>query len=242
MPELRAVLLGLALLAGAAQGEDVGRFPAGSGEPPAPWVLHRLNEKLTPTRYALREWDGVSAIDAQADASMALLVRPLAIDLARTPILCWRWRIDAALKKADMRRKAGDDYAARVYVSFRLKPDALDWATRTQLRMGRALFGPQLPDAALNYVWDNRSPLGTRAPNAYTERTRMIVARSGDAEAGRWVEERHDVLADAIREFGPHLDAATQLALASDTDNTGESAHAGFADLHFVARDAACQF
>jgi hypothetical protein len=240
--ERRAALLGLALLASAARAEDVGRFPPGNGEPPAPWQVQRLDEKLPPTRYARRAWDGVSAIEAQADASMALLVRPLAIDLARTPILCWRWRVDAPLQKADLTRKTGDDYAARVYVSFTLAPAALDWATRAKLRMGRALFGPQLPDAALNYVWDNRHPVGTRAPNAYTERTRMIVARSGAADAGRWVEERHDVLADARLEFGPHIEATAQLALASDTDNTGESAHAGFADLHFVARDEACQF
>jgi hypothetical protein len=30
------------------------------------------------------------------------------------------------------------------------------------------------------------------------------------------------------------------MALASDTDNTGESAHAGFADFHFVAEKEAC--
>jgi hypothetical protein len=236
------LVLGLTLLGGIAHAEDVGRFSPGNGEPPAPWLLQRLNESVAPTRYVHRVWDGVAAIEAHADASMALLVRPIAIDLARTPILCWRWRVDAPLLKADLTRKTGDDYAARVYVSFTLKPAALDWATRAKLRIGRALFGPLLPDAALNYVWDNRHPVGTRAPNAYTERTRMIVARSGAADAGRWVEERHDVLADAIREFGPHIDATAQLALASDTDNTGESAHAGFADLHFVARDEACQF
>jgi hypothetical protein len=31
-------------------------------------------------------------------------------------------------------------------------------------------------------------------------------------------------------------------AQASDTDNTGEEARAGFTDLDFVARDAPCAF
>ena len=30
------------------------------------------------------------------------------------------------------------------------------------------------------------------------------------------------------------------LAIASDTDNTGEKAHAGFADFRFVENEAAC--
>lgn len=34
----------------------------------------------------------------------------------------------------------------------------------------------------------------------------------------------------------------TLLAVASATDNTGETARAGFADLHFTARDTPCQF
>lgn len=239
---LKAALLLLSLLPAAAQAVDVGRFPPGSGAPPAPWRLQTVNDTLTPTRYALRTWDGVNAIEAQAKASMALMARPLTIDLAKTPVLCWRWRIDAPLKNADLHTKAGDDYAARVYITFKIKPEALDFATRAKLRIGRAIFGDQLPDAAINYVWDNRNPIGTRAPSAYTDRVRLIVARSGAGDAGQWVEERHDVLADATQEFGPGIAATRQLAVASDTDNTGEEAHAGFADLHFVGRDAPCVF
>jgi hypothetical protein len=32
-----------------------------------------------------------------------------------------------------------------------------------------------------------------------------------------------------------------QVAVAADTDNTGETALSGFADLHFVAADEACR-
>ena len=69
----------------------------------------------------------------------------------------------------------------------------------------------------------------------------MIVAESGAANAGRWVEERIDVGRDAAAQFGESARFAL-LAIASDTDDTGESAHAGFADLHFVARGETCQF
>lgn len=231
------------LLAGAAgASEDAGRFEAAAQAPPAPWEIVRFDSDVPPTRYRIVDWDGVVGIEARAKASMALLARPLTVDLQRTPILCWRWRIDAPLKSADMRRKSGDDYAARVYIAMRLPPGDLGFATRAKLALARRLFGAQVPDAALNYIWDNTHSVGTRRANAYTDRTQMIVARSGAGEAGHWVSERHDVLADARMAFGSTKPSATLLAVAADTDNTGESARAGFADLHFVAPDAACQF
>ena len=78
--------------------------------------------------------------------------------------------------------------------------------------------------------------------NAYTDRTQMMVLRSGSEHAGHWVVERRDVLLDATKAFGTDRALGTQLAVASDTDNTGESARAGLADLHFVGREAPCVF
>jgi hypothetical protein len=50
------------------------------------------------------------------------------------------------------------------------------------------------------------------------------------------------VLADAQRAFGEIDLSASLLAVATDTDNTGEKARAGFADLHFVGANEACAF
>jgi hypothetical protein len=220
----------------------VGRFDPAVDTPPAPWQELRFDDDIPPTRYRVTPWDGAAAVEAVADASMSLLARPLAIDLARTPVLCWRWRIDGVVASADMATRAGDDYAARVYVAFALPPESLDAATRGGLALAQMLYGREVPDGALNYVWDNRHPIGTQQANSYTDQARMIVLRSGNAEAGTWVEERRDVLRDATAAFGTDRAQATLLALGTDTDNTGERARAGFADLHFVARDAACAF
>lgn len=240
---LTLAVLGLASLPVAARDDavSVGRFDT-AGDAPPPWQVVRLDQKVPPTRYRVMAWDGVMAVEARAEASMALLARPLDVDLERTPVLCWRWRVDAPLVTADMATKAGDDYAARVYVTFGLPAEAMDFSTRFKLGLARGLFGQDVPDAAINYVWDNRYPVGTERPNAYTDRNRMLVLRSGPAEAGAWVSERRDVVRDIARAYGTEQVRAVQLALAADTDNTGESARSGFADLHFVARDAACGF
>lgn len=217
----------------------LGRFQSNAVEVPPPWRVVQFDRRVPATRYAIREWDGVSAVEAIADQSMALLARPVAVHLHRTPILCWRWRVDAPLSTADMRRRRGDDYAARVYLGFMLPARGVGVVTRGKLGLARSIYGDVVPDAALNYVWDNRYPIGTQAPSAYTTRTRMIVVQSGADNAGRWILERRDVLADLASAF--HADARlTVVAPASDTDNTRERAHAGFADLHFVAADMPC--
>jgi hypothetical protein len=223
-----------------AAAEWVGRFDPVASTPPAPWRVIQLDKRVPATLYRVIEWDGVAAVEARADASMALLARPLVVDLNLTPVLCWRWRIDAPLKTADLATKRGDDYAARVYVAFTLPSELMDFATRIKLRLARGLYGDSVPDAAINYVWDNRYPIGTQRPNAYTDRTQMIVLRSGSQQSGAWVMERRDVLADAVQAFGTDRARPILLAVAADTDNTGESARSGFADLHFVDRDQAC--
>jgi hypothetical protein len=218
----------------------LGRFSGNEGTLPAPWVVEHLNPKFPATRYAFRRWDGVNAIEAHASKSMALLGRSATVDLQKTPFLCWQWRIDAPVASADMNRKSGDDYAARVYLTFSVPPEQLGFTTRTKLALARSIYGSQVPDAALNYVWDNKHPVETLQNNAYTDRARMLVLRSGAGRAGIWVSERRHVGKDFKRAFGDIGGQLTGIALATDTDNTGEEAHAGFADFRFVATEDAC--
>ena len=213
--------------------------PAAAGLP-VPWRLIRWEHSVPATRYRQVLWDGVEAVEARAESSMALLGRTVDIDLMQTPDLCWRWRIDGVVRSADMTRRRGDDYAARIYLAFSLPRDTISLADRASLALARSLFGPQVPDGAINFVWDNRHSPGTRMPNAYTSRAHMVVQRSGNAEAGMWVGERIHVLQEMERAFSTTKGKLQLLALGSDTDNTGEIARAGFADIHFVPADQPC--
>jgi hypothetical protein len=174
-----------------------------------------------------------------SEGGMSLMARPLTVDLKRTPVLCWKWRISAPLVGADMTRRAGDDYAARLYLSLKIPESEQGLLLRAKLKLARTIWGADLPDAAVNYVWDNRHPAGTEMPNAYTSQTIMVVQRMGPADAGRWVSEHRDVGADIRRLFGPNA-ALVQIAVGADTDNTKESVKTGFADLHFVSERANC--
>ncbi|HTG78108.1 MAG TPA: DUF3047 domain-containing protein [Sphingomicrobium sp.] len=218
----------------------IGRFTA-PGAPPSPWAMVRLKGQK-PTSYRVTTVAGKVALEARVDGSMSLMARPISVDLAQRPVLCWRWYVDGPVQKANMTRKSGDDYAARVYIAFDMPDSELSGSTRFKLKMARTMFGQSIPDAAVVYVWDNSHPVGTARRSSYTDRSQLVVADSGAAKAGTWVAKRADVAADFARAFGSKPGKPVQLAVASDGDNTNSKGRAAFADIHFVARGQPCAF
>jgi hypothetical protein len=132
--------------------------------------------------------------------------------------------VEGVVARSDPRRKAGDDYAARVYVAFRYDPATVGAWERARYGVARLFYGRYPPGLALNYVWESRLPVGTVLDNAYSARAKIVVARSGAALAGTWVTETHDIYADYRRIVGgagepPRIEG---IALMTDTDDTGE--------------------
>ena len=71
---------------------SIGRFDTDLPALPPPWQVIQLEKNVSPTQYRTLYWDGVHAIESQANRSMALLGRKVDVDLTATPVLCWRWR------------------------------------------------------------------------------------------------------------------------------------------------------
>lgn len=156
-------------------------------------------------------------VRALSRASASGLVRRVAIDLERTPVLHWRWRVDRTFGKIDETTRGGDDYPARVYVV--VSDPFFFWRTR-----------------AVNYVWASVQPRGSTWDNAYTASSKMVAVRSGAADLGRWVEERRDVRADFRRLFGEDVKRIDAVAIMTDSDDTGSNASAWYGDIWFSAR------
>lgn len=218
----------------------IGVFSEVNKSIPEPWQEVRFDEKIPATQYQIKSWGERMAVYAEAQGSMALMARSVSVDLDKTPVLCWAWRIESVLEQADMTKKSGDDYAARMYVAFKLPDSEKSFGLKVKLALARKIFGEHVPDLALNYVWDNKQPVGTQMPNAYTERAHMIVLQQGNDKAQQWVVERRNVLLDAHEAFGELSFNPSLIGLAADTDNTGEKAQSGFADIYFVAEDSPC--
>ena len=113
--------------------------------------------------------------------------------------------------------------------------------TRAKLALARSTGGNAVPDGVVNYVWDNRLPIGTVRPNVYTDRARVVVMQSGNERAGRWVSERRNVALDIEKQFKTSEGRIVSIAVSSDTDNTGETVTAAFANLHMVGLSQACE-
>ena len=200
---------------------------------PAPWKLTTLPGISRHTRYTLVRDGNAVVLRADAETSMAGVAHLLKLDARAYPVIEWRWKILNLLTKSDISTKQGDDYAARVYVLFDYDIRKLPFSVRTRIRMAR-LFGSDVPLATLCYVWDGKTPAGTSVWSPYTDRVRMIVAESGAANLGKWVTIRRDVAADFRAAFGEDPPAISGVVLATDTDNTGESATAFYGDIRFM--------
>ena len=188
------------------------------------------------TQYELVADEGRTVLRARADASAAGIIRDLKVDPATHPVLAWRWKVTRLPEKADLRTKAGDDHAARLYVTFDLRLSALPFGERVGVTLARIIYGDDVPSAALCYVWASNAAVGTIAPNAYTGRVQMVVVESGAAHLGSWRDYERDVAADYRRAFGAAPPGVSGVVVSTDTDNTGERAEAYYGDIAFRAR------
>lgn len=181
------------------------------------------------SQYSIQTLENRSVLKAEANASASALVMSEPFNPYETPVLRWRWRVENVLKKGDATRKEGDDYPLRVYVLFTYDPEKASFGMRAKYTLAKTLYGETPPHAALNYIWANRTHQKRILPSPYTDRSQLVVLRAGDAQAGQWVEEEVNILADYRAAFGEDPPKEARLAVMSDADNTGESA-VGFLD------------
>ena len=175
-------------------------------------------------------------LHALSSASASGLLFRLDQEAAAAPLLRWRWRVSHSIARGNERSKKGDDYAARVYVTFKYDPAKAGRALRLKYGIIKALYGEYPPHSGISYIWANRLPKGESVPNAYTGRVRMLALRSGEGEAGRWAGEERDILADYRRLYGEDPPPLSGVALMTDTDDTASSAEAWYADIELLAR------
>ena len=188
------------------------------------------------SEYELVEDEGGTVVRGTADGSASGLVRRFSLDANEFPVMTWRWKADNVISGGNIRRKGGDDYPARIYVTFDYDPSDLSFGDRVKYRALQALGYDDIPVRALSYVWANRDSETRIVPNAFTDWVQMVPVESGDANVGTWQTERRDLVEDYRAAFGEEPPAISGIAIMTDADNTGGTATAYFGDIRLTTR------
>jgi hypothetical protein len=231
-----ALALALPPLAAASESLSIGAFSQlKPGTAITGWQPLTFKKIERHTQYTLVDDAGVTVVMAESNDSASGLVRNQSIDLKQFPILAWRWKVSKVLAKADPKLKGGDDYPARIYITFAFDRSKLSVGERIKYGTAKLLYGEYPPLAAINYIADGKTPEGSMLPNAYTQRVKMIVVQSGAGKLNEWVELRRNVYEDYKRAFGDEPPLVSGVAIMTDTDNTGDEVTAYYGDLEFRA-------
>lgn len=216
---------------------DVGKFSTSEPGSRLPDGWKPLTFKKIPklTTYELvRDGDRV-VVKATSDASASGLTKEVRIAPKEFPIVRWRWKIDNLLKGSDVTRKDGDDYPARLYITFEYDPDKVSFGKKLKYKAGQVLFG-DIPIGAINYVWERIAPVGAVIDNAYTDFVKMVVVESGPQKVGEWADESRNIYEDYTKAFGEEPPLINGVAIMSDTDNTKERVTAYYGDIVFLKK------
>lgn len=198
---------------------------------PGAWQPLTFPKISTLTQYRAVQRNHRTVIQARSQGGASGLVHALDMDPARFPWLVWRWQVDHALEGADITTKAGDDCAARIYVTFKYDGGSKSWWERLKHKTARVFAGHELPGSALVYVWTGSAQVGSIIDSPYTHRSKMIVVQSGNDLKGRWISERRNIVEDYRLAFGASPPAIMGIAIMTDTDNTGGETTAYYGDI-----------
>lgn len=213
----------------------VGHFSAANPDEPLPpeWKPLTFKNIASPTQYSLVKDGDTLVVKAVSKSSASGLIRKINIDPERYPLIRWRWKASNILTKGDVTKKEGDDYAARVYVTFEYNPERAGFFEKAMVELGRLIYGEPPPIATINYIWANKVPVGTIVQNPYTKLVKMIAVESGEVSLNQWVTVERNVFNDFVMAFGEKPPMISGVAVMTDSDNTKESVVAYYGDILF---------
>ncbi len=208
-------------------------FPGQTITPSAGWHEISFPGIDRATRYTLSQDDGFAAFHAQSDSSASGLYYPVKVDPAESPLLVWKWKVTELYEKADPLKKSGDDFPARLFVTFREESNARSFLGTLGSAFRQILPRSFFPDRAIVYVWASHIPKEAHFASPYTDRCQVIVVESGPQKLNRWVTNRRNILRDYNAAFGGIAPTISGIAVMADTDHTGETASTYFGELSF---------
>lgn len=220
---------------GAAPGTRVSSFsspPSANGLPGGwqDWIMSRLLKK---TEYKVINENGTHVLEARSESAASGLLQEVLIDPMVQRHISWRWKAPQLIPTADNTRRNADDSPVRIVIAFDGDKKKFDFEDRAMADMVKLFSGREMPYATIIYIWENKLPVGTVLENAHSSRAKMIVAESGAARVGQWLEMRRNVLDDYRQAYGEEPGKIISVGVMTDTNTTGSKVTAYYGDIMF---------
>lgn len=226
----------------------VDSWPAPQGEKGVPegWELKEYQGKVKPGDITILAEGSKKILQLRAEQKSFFLGRQkLSVSMETSPILTWRWKIQAALADADARDSDTDDQPINIYVTFKK-------GKKGKLR-------------AIGYLWDNQAPrcsyLIAPAERSWWSRqalriagvpiTWYVILQNGESAAHTWFTESRNLAEDYKQIFGTdYVPDVQSIAVQIDTSTLGGSAQSWVGSIRLSdkpenepgARKSPCQF
>jgi hypothetical protein len=166
------------------------------GKFPSGW---KAKEEEGEGLYRVIVEEGNAFLRADVENKAIPIGKSFSYKLKEYPILFWKWRLHKLPSGGDERFKEKGDSAGGIYIIFS------GWYPVPKI---------------IKYVWSTTLSQGTITKSPYTGRTKIKVLRSGDDQAGIWLEERVNVYQDYKELFGGKPPKIKGIGIMSDSDNT----------------------
>jgi len=187
------------------------------GETLPPFDQWQQKDFVGTNKFVYSHQDNTATVQMDSDQTASGLFLEQQIDLNKTPLLNWSWKISNTLHSLKERTKSGDDYSARVYVLTSTGP--FPWQKKS-----------------ISYVWSNYQNVGESWPNPYTDSVVMVAVDSGKKHQGTWQHHQRDVQKDLQAAFGKKFDKIDVIAVMTDADNSKQKTSGWYRGFEFSSK------
>ena len=191
------------------------------------WSKTPIGQKGVPNGWKTQSWGSpkyefevvsenpTRVLHLVSNGDSSTINKDIKIDCKDYPVLQWRWKAVELPKGGDARKKATDDQALQIYITFPRFPNAV----RSRV---------------IGYIWDTTAPAGTIVKSQKTGLVTYVVMRSGGADIGKWVTETRNVCEDYRKIYGEEPEEKVEaLSIGIDSDDTRSRAEGYAGEILF---------
>jgi hypothetical protein len=194
------------------------------------WSKTPVGQKGVPTGWRTQSWGSPKyefevvaasphrALRLVSNGDSSTINKEVKVDCKDYQVLQWSWKAVELPKGADARKKATDDEALQIYVTFPRFPAAV----RSRV---------------IGYIWDSTAPAGAIFKSEKTGLVTYVVMRSGDADLGKWITETRNVCEDYKKIYGEEPDEKIEaISIGIDSDDTHSRAEGYVGEIVFLRK------